>query len=177
MPGTPKKILRRTALGTLFLLASVFLFLWITATFGYSIQTHLISPIFGDPIERTTRRLAGRDAVDCGRVDIHGDSTSATRCSLDAQSEGRSFRVIYNRQGTDSTIADAFIRTLDGRLYRIGYDSRPQGRGFSLLRQRTYSAPCLASENFVVDPRGRLYCHFPKQVDLDGLRYGPLLLF
>jgi hypothetical protein len=171
------KLMKWFFLGSVFVLLIAIVLLWLAHEFGYPLQTHVLTPLFGDPIDRMARRLAGREAINCGRVGWHGDPNEATRCSLEAQAKGLPFRVVYRIPGVDSIIADAFVHTPDGRLIRIVYDSCPQGCGFSIWFQRIYYAPCEQPQRLGVDSHGRLTCPFAAPFDPRRVKHGPLLIF
>jgi hypothetical protein len=177
MPRRMPRLKKWLFLTSLFFLLIVLLLFGLGSTPGYRLQTWVLTPFFGDPIERATRSLSGNQAIDCGRVVIRGNPSQATHCSLAAQSKGLPFRVVYELQGTDSDIADAFVRTPDGRLFRVAYDSYPQGCGFSIWFQRIYSAQCAQPQGVDVDSNGRLTCPFATQFDPRGAKHGPLLIF
>lgn len=82
-----------------------------------------------DRLEQESRKLAGMDAVDCGRVPIAGDPKAASHCALAAQNKGKPFRVRYDIQGIDSFLAVAVVRTPIGTVSVLQYDSDPSGGG------------------------------------------------
>jgi hypothetical protein len=177
MPRRMSRLKKWLLLSSLFFLLVVLLLFGLGGTPGYRLQTWILTPLFGDPIERTTRSLSGNQAIECGRVGVRGNPSKATLCSLAAQYKGLPFRVAYELQGIDSHIAEAIVRTPDSRLFRVTYDSCPQGCGFSIWFQRTYSAQCAQPQGVVVDSNGRLTCPFATPLDPSGVKHGPLLIF
>ncbi len=176
MIGTPKlwKWFVLAAWVTSFIALTLFS---IGLSYGDWLQERVFTPIFGEPIDQMTRHLAGRDAIDCGRVRIRRDPAMATSCALEARAKRSPFRVAYDVVGTDSLIADGFAIGPDGRLFRVLYDGCPEGCGFSILRQSTYAAECAPPQNLVMDSHGKLTCLFAKPFDPDEAKHGPVLIF
>lgn len=175
MPRIVSKPVKWFSLASFFFLLIALLLFGPGETLRYRFQKEVLTPAFGDPIDQTTRRLAGHAAINCGRVAIHGDPSEATSCSLAAQAKKQPFRVVYDRQGTDSQIADAIVRDAKGKLYRVEYDSCPAGCGFSIYYQRTYLASCAQQQGLIGDPGGRLTCPFSEPFDPKGVKHGPLI--
>jgi hypothetical protein len=116
-----------------------------------------------DAMDWRSHYLAGIHSVDCGRVKVRGDASVATDCALQANAEGKPFRVIYNIQGYDSSVAGGVVRTLDGRLLFLSFD------GFSFLRQRVSVTPCPKPYHLYVNPASRMNCFqeelsYPKNI-------------
>lgn|SRR6266850_4329885 len=80
---------------------------------GFSI---LLVPITGDVMDWRRHYLAGLFSTNCGRVRVREDARKATKCALKSNSEGRPFRVVYDIQGIDSTVAGGIARKSDGTL-------------------------------------------------------------
>ena len=114
--------------------------------------TLLLARATGDRMDWESLFLAGFRSVNCGRVGIHGGASVATQCALQADAEGKSFRVVYEIQGYDSIVAGAVVRTHSGRLLFLSYD------GMSFLRQRIGVTPCPQPYRLYVNPLGRLNC-------------------
>jgi hypothetical protein len=144
---------------------------------GFARQDEFQLRVLGASIERKTRSLAGRGVVDCGTVKPGSDPGKATLCGLAAHSREVPFRVVYMLQGIDSTVADAFVQSPEGRLFRIAYDSCPQGCGFSLWHQRTYTVPCAKPQVLTIDPHGHLTCPIGSPDDGGVAEYGPLAIY
>jgi hypothetical protein len=127
-------------------------------------------PAIGDAMEWRSRWLAGRHGVDCGRVRIGGDPRAATACALQAQAEGKPFRVRYDIMGIDSAVAGGVVRTPDGRLYGLSFDGNPTGAGgTSLFRQRVSQLPCPSPPRLWVNPKGRVNCFQQQLSQPDGI--------
>lgn len=123
----------------------------------------LLVPVLGDAMDWRTRYLAGWRGVNCGRVKIGQDAAPASQCGLKAQSDGRPFRVVYNIQGFDSRVAGAIVRTPDGQLLALSYDSCPSGcGGTSFLGQRVSVNLCPKPFHLFLNPKSRLNCYQPQ---------------
>lgn len=111
----------------------------------------------GDAMDWRSRWLAGSHCINCGRVRI--GQNQATKCGLEANAEGRPFRVRYDIQGWDSPVAGGLIRTGDEHLYALSFDGDPSGGGrTSLWRQTVDVASCPEPTRLYVNPKGRLNC-------------------
>lgn len=106
--------------------------------------------------------LAGFRSINCGRIKIGQNPANATTCALKANEAGQPFRVIYNIQGIDSSVAGGIVRTSDGKLFALSYDSCPMGCGFSFLQQRVKIAACPQPYHLYTNPKGRLNCFQPQ---------------
>ena len=104
-------------------------------------MTYPLVLVIGDAMDWESHYLAGVRNVNCGRVKIRGDASSATQCALQADAKAKPFRVIYNIQGFDAIVAGGVVRTPGGKLFALTYDSCPSGCGFSLLQQRVHVVP------------------------------------
>src|SRR5574340_764342 len=82
----------------------------------------LTIPVFGDAMDWKMHYLAGLRSVNCGRVNIRGDVSNATKCALDANAKGEAFRVAYQVQGIDSIVVGGIVRTSSGKLLSLTYD-------------------------------------------------------
>jgi hypothetical protein len=121
-------------------------------------MTYPLTLVTGDAMDWRSHYLAGLRGVDCGRVKFRGDASLATRCALQANTEAKPFRVMYDIQGFDSGVAGGIVRTPSGRMLALSYDSCPSGCGFSLLQQRVHVAPCPQPYHLYVNPKGRINC-------------------
>lgn len=114
---------------------------------------------FGDAMDWKSRWLAGNHSVNCGRVEVKGDPTKATKCALQAQAESKPFRVVYDIMGYDAPVAGGIVRTPDGELYALSFDGDPGGGGgVSLLGQRVTKSSCPKPTHLWVNPKGRINC-------------------
>ena len=108
-------------------------------------------------LDSESKRLAGPHAIDCGRVSLNGDPKAATKCALLAQKAGKPFRVRYDLHGIDSETALATVRSPEGTVCRLLYDSDPFGggrRGGGVV----ISGKCPDPVHLWVDPGGRIDC-------------------
>lgn len=115
--------------------------------------------VFGDSMDWRSRWLMGLRGVDCGQVQVNGNPNVATSCALQAQSEGKPFRVRYDILGYDSAVAGGIVRTPSGELYALSFDGNPHGAGYtSMLAQRSSKSPCPKPNHLWVNPKGRVNC-------------------
>jgi len=131
--------------------------------------TYPLAFVTGDAMDWESHYLAGVRSADCGRVKIRGDASSSTQCALQAEAQGKPFRVVYNIQGIDSIVAGGVVRTPAGKLLALSYDSCPSGCGFSMLQQRVRITPCPQPYHLYVNPKGRVNCFqeqlsYPKNI-------------
>jgi hypothetical protein len=149
--GKPRRrwIFRTIAVALLLLL------IFFLDSMGFSI---LLVRVTGDAMDWRSHYSAGLFSTNCGRVPVRQDASKATECALKAYSEGRAFRVAYNIQGIDSTVAGGIVRTRDGQLLSLSFDGCPSGCGFSMLQQRVSISSCPKPYHLYVNPKGRLNC-------------------
>ena len=113
-------------------------------------------------MEVSSRKLAGPDAINCGRVKIRKDPKVATDCALGAFKENKPFRVRYDLHGIDSAVSEGLLRASDGKLYATSFDGDPMGGGgISQERQRFTSLLCPQPFAVRVRENGRLSCAPP----------------
>lgn len=74
-------------------------------------------------MDRRMRVLAGKDALDCGRVKLDGDPRASLRCARRAISKRRAFFVRFESASMDSSSADGFAGDSSGNIYSIDFDS------------------------------------------------------
>jgi hypothetical protein len=119
----------------------------------------LLLPMIGDSMDRESKRLMGRQGVDCGEVLVRSDPKAATDCALKAQAEGKSFRVRYDIMGYDSVVAGGIVRTPNGDIFALSFDGDPSGGGgTSLFRERLGKTGCPQPVHLWVNPKGRINC-------------------
>ncbi len=109
-----------------------------------------------DRLEIESKRLAGSDAIDCGRVRINGDPKAATQCAVAAQKAAKPFRVRYDMRGIDSSVAVAIVRTPIGTVGVLSYDSDPSGG--SQIGEVVYPKKCPEPVHLWINPSGRINC-------------------
>jgi hypothetical protein len=134
------------------------LFVLVMAVLSDDIGT-IVTLVIGDSMDWHTKWLARLHGVNCGRVKVRGSPTAATSCALKANADGKPFRVAYNIMGFDAFVAGGVVRTPDGELYGLSFDSDPSGGGgVSLLGQRVDISPCPKPIHLWVNPKGRINC-------------------
>jgi|SRR5580704_968742 hypothetical protein len=121
-----------------------------------------LRPEIGDLMDWKARYLTGSLGVNCGRVKVGNDATTATQCALKANAGGRPFRVAYEIQGYDALVAGGIVRRPDGRVFALSYDSCPSGCGFDLFQQSVDVTPCPQPYHLYVNPKGRINCFQPQ---------------
>jgi hypothetical protein len=109
-----------------------------------------------DRLEIESKRLAGPNAIDCGRVGIKGDPKAATQCAVAAQKAAKPFRVRYDLRGIDSSVAVAIVRTPIGTVGTLSYDSDPSGG--SHVGEAVYPKKCPEPVHLWINPSGRINC-------------------
>jgi hypothetical protein len=117
-----------------------------------------LRPKVGDLMDWKAAYIAGVRGVNCGRVKVRNDATSATQCALKAEAEGRPFRVTYEILGYDAIVAGGIVRTPDGRIFALTYDSCPRGCGYDLFAQSVQVTPCPQPYHLYVNPKSRINC-------------------
>jgi hypothetical protein len=146
--------------------------LWsVAALLGVAIVDFLFAPIFsmaivavfGDAMDWKSRSLAGRNAIDCGRVSTQHNPKTATECVLSAVNNKRAFRVRYDLLGFDSAVAAGLVGDSRGNVYGLTFDGNPSGSGgTSLFSQHVGIFPCPTPLHVYTNPRGRANC-FPQK--------------
>ncbi len=121
-----------------------------------------------DPMQRELFALAGPTAVDCGRVEIRHDPSSASECVLNAFESKEAFFVRYDLPGMDSQVAVGLAGDRAGRAFGIAYDSMGwSGQPPPSLRnedKHLITTPCPKPVKLRKTARGQLTC-FPPDPD------------
>jgi hypothetical protein len=73
--------------------------------------------------ESRFQKVAGTEAISCGRVGINKDRTQATGCAVRAYKDHKAFYVIYDEAGIDSFISGGMAWNGKEPPYYISYDS------------------------------------------------------
>jgi len=118
-----------------------------------------------DAMEKGSRDLAGPQAIDCGRVGINQNPKAATDCALSAFNARKPFHVRYDFKNIDSSVAAGLIRTPDGKLYGMYFDSaglRESGSSNERLRSFITTA-CPRPAHVWVTKNGHLNCFTPSK--------------
>jgi hypothetical protein len=131
--------------------------LGIAAGFGpYRICQGFVD-LVGDKLEWRARSLAGKQAVNCGRVEALHDASVANDCVRNAIASGKAFRVRYTVPAIESGLYTGLVRSPQGHLYEILLVGDPGGGGpTSLFRQQIAVEEC--STELRVTHFGRLTC-------------------
>ena len=146
---------RRRVIRRIVALILLLLCLFLLDSMGFS---SLIVLITGDAMDWRSHYLAGIFSTNCGRVLVRQDASKATACALKAYSEGRAFRVVYDIQGIDSTVAGGIVRKRNGQLLALSFEGCISGCGFSMWQQRVSVSSCPQPYHLYVNPKGRLNC-------------------
>jgi len=84
--------------------------------------------VTGDRMDWATRKLAGSNATNCGRVrGDDGDARQASNCALSAFRDKKSFRVRYDLISTDAGPTISLVGAPDGHLYELSFFSSAYG--------------------------------------------------
>jgi len=110
-----------------------------------------------DLLNSQSKQMMGPSGIDCGSVSIRENPKDATECALGAQKAGEPFRVLYYLQGIDSFVGVAIVRTPDGAVIALQYDSDPMGGG-GRAHEMVSPKRCPEPVNLWVNPSGRLNC-------------------
>lgn len=99
--------------------------------------------VFGDPLDREAKSLAGRHAIDCGKSNgREQDTDRVTGCITDAISHHHPFRARFNYFGTESYGAEGLVGSADGHVYELLLRLSPLFSSDDvLLLRRTCNAP------------------------------------
>jgi len=98
--------------------------------------------LFGDPLDKEARRIAGPSAVNCGSSNGREDDTNrVTGCVSDAVSHHHGFRARFSYFGTESYGAEGLAGAPDGSVYELVLRISPVFSGNDVLLVRR---PCPA---------------------------------
>ena len=82
------------------------------------VQRWIVDAI-GERIDWAGRRLAGKNARDCGRVSSDGDAREASNCVVTAVRERKAFRVLYDVPDVDYVRKISLVGDADGHVYEL----------------------------------------------------------
>jgi len=91
--------------------------------------------IIGDKLDWESRRLAGWNARNCGRVSYKHDGGMASECVVKAFRDKEPFRVRYETRSVDEASAFAIVGARDGHLYHIAFLGGSSDGGVSFFHQ------------------------------------------
>jgi hypothetical protein len=113
-------------------------------------------------------KLAGTSATDGGRIGMSGDVQTASHCAMQANEAKKPFYVRYDLPMPDAQMAIATVRTSDGKLMSVQFDSKGWEKpleGAKLSADKTVAVgPCPAPENLRIASSGRVTCFPPTQM-------------
>ena len=88
-----------------------------------------ISGITVDDFNNQIKFSAGKNAINCGRLEPNEDSSEINSCVIEAFENKQSFYVVYRLQGIDSTVIEGVSYNENNRLILWSFDSDPGGGG------------------------------------------------
>ena len=120
-----------------------------------------------DVMQRQFSALAGPTAVDCGRVEIRQDPSTASGCALNEFQSKKAFFVRYDLQGIDSRVSAGLAGNSAGHVFGIEYDSMgwsKEGVRWPSVRSKDHhliTTPCPKPVKLRKTASGRLTCFPP----------------
>ena len=69
---------------------------------------------FGNKLQRSLKKAAGGDAVNCGTIRVAQDSTTSNECAPSADAKGQAFLAVYAIDSRDGLSYRGLARTPDG---------------------------------------------------------------
>ena len=75
------------------------------------------------PVRAEFAALTGRSATFCGAVRVRTSRAAAVACGRAASTAGKPFWVLFERQGTDSSVWEGAALDPSGRYWALFYDS------------------------------------------------------
>jgi hypothetical protein len=102
-----------------------------------------------DQYVSVTKSLGGAAARDCGVVRLRASGAEAVSCVKAALSGAGPFVVIFQRQGFDSEIFLGVVRTGDGELWSVNWDSDVTGGSGKKSRITKRPCPRIVIDEFV----------------------------
>jgi hypothetical protein len=136
-----------------------------TVTVPSQIKTTNSTP---DAMSAELTKLAGSGATDCGRIGMSGDVQTASHCAMEANTAKKPFYVRYDLPMPDAQMAIATVRTADGKLMSVQFDSKGWEKpleGAKLSTDKTVAVgPCPAPENLRIASSGRVTCFPPTKM-------------
>lgn len=98
--------------------------------------------VIGDKLDWETRRLAGWNATNCGRIPVGADAQNASECVLAANRGHRPFRVRYQTIAVDEASAFSIVGARDGHVYHVAFLGGSPDGGVDFFRQYVTTLPC-----------------------------------
>ncbi|QWF17022.1 hypothetical protein [Lysobacter capsici] len=116
------------------------------------------APTTGNPLRDELSMLTGPGARECGLVALGQDPAAAWQCARAADSQRTPYWFAIERNGIDSEIWVAALRTPNGQRYMLHYDSNYMG-GPGLLPRFTRNA-CTGFTTLVADSPENIECSY-----------------
>jgi hypothetical protein len=121
---------KRIWVGTLSLL-----FLYLMLAFSMPFTAWPIVWIIGDKLDWESKRLAGWNAKNCGRIAVDEDAKTSSECIVKAVQDKKPFRVRYGTMAVDEASAIGIVGDRDGHVYHISFLGGSPDGGVSLVDQ------------------------------------------
>jgi len=132
-----------------FLIATLcLLVLYVLLALAMPIASGPIVWIIGDKLDWESRRLAGRNARNCGTVSYDSTGGTASECVLKAFQDKKTFRVRYETMSVDEASAFAVVGARDGHLYHIGFLGGSSDGGVDFFHQNITTWRCQEPVSF-----------------------------
>jgi hypothetical protein len=126
-----------------FLIAALFLLVvYVLLALAMPIAGDPIVWIIGDKLDWESRRLAGWNARNCGRVSYNEDGGMASECVVKAFRDKEPFRVRYQTTSIDEASAFAIVGARDGHLYHIAFLGGSPDGGVNFCHQNVDTWRC-----------------------------------
>lgn len=135
----------------LFIASFLFLGLYLGLAFVVPMFSAPIVWLIGDKLDWESRRLAGWNATNCGRVPVNSDAHKASDCVLAAFRDKRPFRVRYQTLTIDEDSAIGIVGASDGQLFHLGFLGGSSDGGVSFSRQNVSIWRCPEPITFHTD--------------------------
>jgi hypothetical protein len=103
----------------------------------------------GNLLERESRRIAGTDALDCGRVPSKSSPERLNNCIETARSTKRAFKSRWELTAIDAEVEGGLFGTADGRVFHFQYLEGPHVPGYRKIDIHECPAPIALKTNSV----------------------------
>ena len=117
---------------------------WLIVILGLFVlpTRELLVPLTGDKLDWESKKLADRDAVDCGRVWDGEEARQASTCALSAFHSSKPFRVRYHYGSGDESLGIGLVGTRDGRIFYLSFQGGAPDGQIHYLSQRVEKQLC-----------------------------------
>jgi hypothetical protein len=89
----------------------------------YAVYKQNHEPVASEVMDQRLRALAGKDATDCGHVEVNARTEEASACAMRTFKAHKAFFVRYDMEGIDAALADGIATDSAGNGYGIIFDS------------------------------------------------------